>query len=104
HKLSGITVPDVMLRVIVAKRSSIDAARRPMVRRGRTKLPLGVLIERRGSLLFTHFGMSGPAVLDVSRAVTGAERPRDVLLLLDFLPKIPADALTTRLRDESRLD
>ena len=54
--------------------------------RRRGGLPPGVLIERRGSLLFTHFGLSGPAVLDVSRAVTAAKNPRGLLLVADFLP------------------
>ena len=38
-------------------------------RRRRTKTR--PLAERRGSFLFTHFGLSGPVVLDVSRAVSG---------------------------------
>jgi predicted Rossmann fold flavoprotein len=32
-----------------------------------TRPPLGRPIRRRGSLLFTHFGVSGPVVLDISR-------------------------------------
>ena len=52
----------------------------------RGPLPPGVLIERRGSMLFTHFGLSGPVVLDVSRAVTAAINPRDLKLVADFLP------------------
>ncbi len=80
HELSGLTIPDVLLRVVDP---AIDA--KP-ARRRRSKLPPGVLIERRGSLLFTHFGLSGPAAMDVSRAVTAAKSPRDVRLVVDFLP------------------
>src|SRR3954465_13275030 len=67
RELAGITIPDVFLRVVDPAAAESTGARR----RGRG-FPPGVLIERRGALLFTHFGLSGPAVLDVSRAVTGA--------------------------------
>jgi predicted Rossmann fold flavoprotein len=80
HELSGLTIPDVLLRVVDP---AIDA--KPAGRR-RSKLPPGVLIERRGSLLYTHYRLTGPAALGVSRAVTAAKRPRDVLLVADFVP------------------
>ena len=67
RELSGVTIPDVLLRVV-----DPAVGRNGAERRRRGGLPPGVLIERRGSLLFTHFGLSGPAVLDVSRAVTAA--------------------------------
>src|SRR6185369_16072306 len=43
---------------------------------------------RRGSLLFTHFGLSGPVVLDVSRVFSGHPRPRALALEIDFLPRL----------------
>src|SRR6185312_16328517 len=79
--LKGITVPDVLLSVVDP---SVDESSKGKRRRG--TLPPGVLIERRGSMLFTHFGLSGPAVLDVSRAITGAAEPRKLTLAVDFLP------------------
>jgi predicted Rossmann fold flavoprotein len=57
------------------------------------------LIERRGSMLFTHFGLSGPAALDVSREVTAASDPRRLLIAADFLPDASADDLDRRMRD-----
>ena len=33
-------------------------------------VPPRTLAQRRGSLLFAHFGLSGPVILDVSRAVS----------------------------------
>ena len=57
----------------VARRRSDGVTKSTGRRRRRSGLPPGVLIERRGSLLFTHFGLSGPAALDVSRAVTAAQ-------------------------------
>jgi predicted Rossmann fold flavoprotein len=51
------------------------------------------LAERRGSFLFTHFGLSGPVVLDVSRAVTGHAQPRSLRLVCDFLPTLGKEPL-----------
>src|SRR4029078_4513762 len=67
-------------------------------RRCRFEFPSGTLIERRGSLLFTHFGLSGPAVLDVSRAVTGARDARSLVVRADFWPHATAVQLGDELR------
>ncbi len=99
HELAGITIADVVLRVV-----DPTAVEMPKGKRRRGGLPPGVLIERRGSLLFTHFGLSGPAVLDVSRAVTGAANPRELLLAVDFLPARTADELEQHLRDVAAKD
>ena len=72
--LSGVTLEDVQLTLIprdanlggVKKKDRID--------------------RRRGSLLMTHFGVSGPAVLDISGAMTGLPQIRDGRLLADLLP------------------
>lgn len=44
------------------------------------------LVGRRGSLLFAHFGLSGPVVLDLSRVVSGHAQPRDLRVEVDLLP------------------
>ncbi len=74
--LQGITIPDVAVRVL--ERDGDDSS-------PRSKRPLA---ERRGSFLFTHFGLSGPVVLDVSRVVSGHPRPASLVLECDFLPGI----------------
>jgi len=51
--------------------------------------PSGARCRARGALLFTHFGLSGPAAMDVSREVS-AMRPNAAQLVCDFLPHIPA--------------
>jgi predicted Rossmann fold flavoprotein len=96
HELSGITISDVMLQVVDP---FVLAAGKPVSgRRGRSRLRPGVLIERRGSLLFTHFGLSGPAALDVSRALTAARDVRQLRLVADFLPEAAAVELDELLR------
>ena len=85
RELRGITVPDVALRVMASGDEAPRAAKaRP-------------LAERRGSFLFTHFGLSGPVVLDVSRAVSGHANPRSLVLECDFLPSIAAGELSDSL-------
>lgn len=44
------------------------------------------LANRSGSMLFAHFGLTGPAPLDVSRAVSSHAEPRRLTLEIDFLP------------------
>ncbi len=70
RELSGITVPDTLVRVIDPVLSGKSA----------------VLMSDRGSLLFTHVGLSGPVVLNVSRAVTGHPQPHTLRLECNFLP------------------
>ncbi len=94
RELSGVTIPDVLLRVVDPENSAKSAPKRR-----RTGLPAGTLIERRGSLLFTHFGLSGPAALDVSRAITSAADPSKLALVADFLPQTSADEFDARLRE-----
>jgi predicted Rossmann fold flavoprotein len=69
--LQGITLPDVVVQVIDPAGS-----------------PAKPLATRRGALLFTHFGISGPVVLDVSHAVSGHPQPTTLLLRCDLLPTI----------------
>jgi predicted Rossmann fold flavoprotein len=46
------------------------------------------LSSGRGSLLFAHFGLSGPVILDSSRVVSGHPAPQSLTLELDFLPSM----------------
>ena len=65
-ELAGLTLPDVSVAVRGA-----DGA---------------VLESRREAVLFAHFGLTGPAILDVSRGAARAEDPRRLSLVLDLLP------------------
>src|SRR6185369_4575404 len=59
------------------------------------------LVSKRGSLLFAHFGLSGPVILDASRVVSGHSRPASLQLEFDFLPAIAGPALDAVLRVEA---
>jgi predicted Rossmann fold flavoprotein len=79
-ELRGLTVPDVAVRLEQEDRT---------------------LAARRGSFLFTHWGLSGPVVLDVSREVTAQGKPNAVRLVCDFLPDESAETLAGRLQSEA---
>jgi predicted Rossmann fold flavoprotein len=53
-----------------------------------------------GEIIFTHFGVSGPAVLNLSRFLTDVEDKRSTRLLVNFIPALNADVLQARLIDE----
>ncbi len=79
-ELRGITLPDVAVRIVDQEMC---------------------LAQRRGSLLFAHFGLSGPVALDVSRVVSGHAAPQALVLEVDLLPMLTEQALSDWLRDES---
>ncbi len=83
-ELRGVTIPDVAVRVV----SETDTGKP------------ACLAQARDSFLFTHFGLSGPAVLDVSRAITGHAEPRALQLECDFLPSVAAGELDEQLRQQ----
>ena len=56
----------------------------------------GVLAQSAGEVQFTEFGVSGPAVFEISRAVSVGDTP--MTLLLDLLRSRPEDALLSDLR------
>ncbi len=51
------------------------------------------LLERREAMLFAHFGLTGPAILDVSRAVARHNGPDQLDLALDLVPDTKAEEL-----------
>ncbi|HEV8062218.1 MAG TPA: NAD(P)/FAD-dependent oxidoreductase, partial [Gemmataceae bacterium] len=59
------------------------------------------LAQRRGALLFAHFGLTGPVILDLSRHVSGHLTPTHLRLFLDFLPDLSESELETNLKDLS---
>lgn len=83
RSLSGVTLPDVVAAIV-------DATGR-------------VLSSRREALLFTHKGVSGPAVLDVSREVARHERPQSLVLKLDLWPDTTFDELDAALAAAARV-
>lgn len=80
HELSGVTVPDVGVRIVEGEATSA----KPQA-------------AGRGSFLFTHFGLSGPVVMDVSRAVTARPDSGSWVALCDFVPAMNEQQLSDRI-------
>jgi predicted Rossmann fold flavoprotein len=80
--LKGLTVPDVRAAI----RGPTGPAR----------------LERREAMLFAHFGLTGPAILDVSRAVARHDGPELLDLVLDFAPDDRPEAIDVALQEACR--
>jgi hypothetical protein len=95
--LQGITLPDVVVEVIDGNYGSDEADKnvRP------TRKPLA---RDRGALLFTHFGVSGPVILNISHAVSGHAQSATRCLRCDLLPAIAEQELDDLLaRDQATM-
>jgi hypothetical protein len=60
-----------------------------------------VLAQARGELLFTAYGLSGPAALDVSREALRALAAGPVACAVDLFPETPEDAFLGSLRERA---
>jgi predicted Rossmann fold flavoprotein len=84
HELSGITLEDVKVSLVPP---AADPGRLPRA-----------LADRRGSFLFTHIGLSGPVVLDISRHFTQQSGQKGFTLRCDFLPDSSEEELIKRFK------
>jgi predicted Rossmann fold flavoprotein len=80
--LKGLTLPDVVASVHGPSGSA--------------------LAQRREAVLFTHFGLSGPAILDVSRAVARHEGTDPLELRIDLRPGVSREEVDSRLQASAR--
>jgi predicted Rossmann fold flavoprotein len=89
--LSGVTVPDVALSLAEHVLTACSSRGKPQ------------RADPRGSLLFTHFGLSGPVALDISRYITLRPEPTGTLVC-DFLPDLQPEQLDELLRQAAASD
>jgi predicted Rossmann fold flavoprotein len=76
HKLSGVSADDIQIRFLSA---------------GKSKL------KKRGRLLFTHFGISGPLVINSSHEVSKLLKEGQVKASIDFYPDEDLGSMDARL-------
>lgn len=55
--------------------------------------------SRKGKMLFTHFGLSGPAILNMSSRIGELLKYGDVVISLDLLPEMDHGALNSELQE-----
>jgi predicted flavoprotein YhiN len=89
-ELQGISLNDVRLTSFSCRAADIDIGAVPRADRGRGHAPVRsrapVMESRRGSIVFTQNGLSGPAALLISLAVHDALETGPVSLAVDLLP------------------
>jgi predicted Rossmann fold flavoprotein len=81
-RLKGLSLPDVVASVYSSRNE--------------------LLQERREAMLFAHFGLSGPAILDVSRAAARTGDSGSLVLRLDLVPALARDLLDRSLQSACR--
>lgn len=79
HSLSGLSFPEVKLAVFQNDKSLGNEKACP---------PRRIFPSRRGKVLFTHFGLSGPLVLNMSRDIGEFLQYGEVIISLDLLPRM----------------
>jgi predicted Rossmann fold flavoprotein len=100
HEVSSLSPSIVPLRTLKPPPKELDGVRLAAA----LELISGdrVLAESAGELLFTSYGLSGPAVLDLSRAAVAALGADPVSIDADFFPEITAPALEKTLESRAR--
>lgn len=83
HELSGVTIPEVGVTACLDEKP---------------------LMQEKGSFLFTHFGLSGPVVLNVSKALNSPYNFKNSCLKLDFLPSVKESDLEAKLQSLGSTD
>ncbi len=94
HDLSGVTLPDAGLSVADRTQYS-DLGLIPKK---------AVLDTRRGSLLLTHVGLTGPVAMDLSRTISRSAAVSDLQLIANFTPARSYDETLQCLRGDVSRD
>jgi predicted flavoprotein YhiN len=104
RSLQGISLQDIRLTGFACNKSSIKLPIMPNMEFGRgignRKANSPILESRRGDLLFTHFGLSGPVTLLMSLAVVDALEKGPVSVAIDLLPDTTVNDLDRQLQRE----
>ncbi|MEM6471361.1 MAG: aminoacetone oxidase family FAD-binding enzyme [Planctomycetota bacterium] len=91
RSLSGLTLPDCTASIYRSDQwNGVPSKKRKP------------LANRRSSWLFTHFGFSGPAAMDVSGAITAANSFEETACIVDFLPGLSEEDCLTQIRGGGR--
>jgi len=98
-----ITSPQPVIVPLKVKENFVKQAEGVRVQAGLELLSGGKTIARSsGEVLFTKYGLSGPAVLNLSREAVFALRSGHVLCRLDLFPEYPVKRLTALLAERRK--
>jgi predicted flavoprotein YhiN len=100
--LQGVSLRNIRLTAFQYKADQIDPALTPNFDIGRGIIsrqpPKKVIESRMGELMFTHFGVGGPVVLQMSLAVVDALETGPVSISIDLKPALDNEKLKQRLQ------
>ncbi len=102
NDLKGITIEQTSVDVWQPEQAADNSFE--LTKSQRKNLKPKSLAHRDGSFLFTHWGFSGPAILDVSRAVAQHPNRKSLQLICDFYPRVPIGEFEESLRAKKRED
>ena len=99
NELKGVTLPNVGVSIW----QPTEITTKILAAAGKSGKPKAKLLaSTSNSFLFTHWGFSGPAVLDVSRHVAMHPYKNQLELICDFLPETKLDSLVKTLTDKKQ--
>jgi len=84
--LQGITLPEVKISVY------LNGEKQQIFKKETAAL------KKSGRLLFTHFGVSGPLILNIAKHIGEMLEYGEVKLKVDIVPSLPHDALNQKLQ------
>jgi hypothetical protein len=107
RSMQGVSLRSVRLTAYQCKADEIDPSLTPTsdVGRGtgREKAPWPVIESRRGEVMLTHFGISGPITLQMSLAIVDGLEKGPVSISIDLQPDLSEKQLHQLLRQDFEL-
>ena len=97
NDLKGITIEETDVTVWQPEVNKSEEELTSLSKSERKKLKAKTLSHRKASFLFTHWGFSGPSVLDVSREVARHSDRKSLKLICDFFPEVSLGQFEDRL-------
>jgi predicted flavoprotein YhiN len=105
--MQGVGLGSVRLTAYQCRANQIDPSLTPTSDMGRGtghwKAPNPVIESRRGKMIFTHFGISGPIVLQMSLAIVDALEKDPVSVSVDLQPDLSEKQLNQHLQQDFEL-
>jgi hypothetical protein len=105
--MQGVSLRNVRLTAYQCRADKIDSSLTPTGDAGRgtgyEKAPWPVIESRRGEMMLTHFGISGPITLQMSLAIVDALEKGPVSVSIDLQPDLSEKQLHQLLRHDFEL-
>ncbi len=91
-ELAGLTLEEVGISLWTSPKPGLESSKRPGLG-DQSDLGYHKVLTKRGRLLFTHVGLSGPTILNLSKTIGEYLSYGEVLLAIDFFPGVGLDQM-----------